>query len=73
MKVVSEMKIANIKVYKNLDGTVSIRDIQSLDDSSSLIVFPIEMIPTISKALSIIYAKNNGQSDILYQDGEEDE
>lgn len=65
------MKIAHIEIFRNTDGTVTISDAYSLDDNR--VVFPIEMIPTISKALSIIYDKSNGQSEIIFEDGEEDE
>ena len=65
------MKIAHIEIYKNTAGTVTIIDNSSMDDG--YIVFPIEMIPTISKALYLIYEKSNKQSDIIFGEGEQDE
>lgn len=54
------MKIAEIEIYKNEAGTLSIHD----ENFNGFVSFPIEMIPTIIKGLKIIYEENNHQSDI---------
>ena len=62
------MKFANIEVFKNGIGTVTIREDDNLDDC--YIYFPIELIPTLIDCLNIIYKDSNGKSEILEDDDE---
>ena len=58
------MKIANIELFKNQNGTISILDMNT-DDCCA---FPVELIPTIIKALNILYKESNKSSDIIYDE-----
>lgn len=65
------MKIAGIEIFKNANGTVSMRDTDSFDDS--ILAFPIEIIPTITEALLMVYNQNGGKSKIIPDEEDEDE
>lgn len=58
-----EMRIADIEIFKNSGGTVSVRELNSLTDS--VVSFPIELIPSIVDMLHTIYNQNGGKSDII--------
>lgn len=66
-----EMKIADIEIFKNANGTVSMRNTGSFDDS--LLAFPIEIIPSITEALLIVYNQNGGKSEIILDEEYSDE
>ena len=65
------MRIADIEIFKNLGGTVSIREHNSPTDG--VIAFPIELIPSIVDMLHIIYSQNGGKSDIIPEEETNDE
>ena len=65
------MRIADIEIFKNLGGTISIRELNSPTDG--VIAFPIELIPSIVDMLHIIYNQNNGKSDIIPDEENGDE
>lgn len=60
------MKIANIEIFKNKGGTISMQNTE--DNYSEPCAFPVELIPTIIKALQIVYEKSNKSSDIIYDE-----
>lgn len=60
------MKIANVEIFKNKGGTISMSNTD--DNYSEPCAFPVEMIPTIIKALNIIYEESNKSSDIIYDE-----
>ncbi len=65
------MRIADIEIFKNLGGTISMRKLNSPTDG--VIAFPIELIPSIVDMLHTIYNQNNGRSDIIPDEEDNDE
>lgn len=63
------MKTANIEIFKNSDGTLTIKD----DECNGFVSFPIELIPTIVDMLHIVYNQNGGKSDIIPDEEYSDE
>ena len=62
------MKFANIEVFKNKGGTVTIYNSDLLDYNS--VSLPIELIPTLIDCLNIIYKDSNGKSEIQEDEDE---
>ena len=62
------MKFANIEVFINNCGTISIRNNDLFD--YNIVSFPVELIPTLIDCLNVIYKENNGKSEIVEDDDE---
>ncbi len=66
-----EMKTANIEIFKNLNGTLTIKDDGFIRNGS--VSFPIELTPTIIEMLQMVYTQNRGKSDIIPDEEDNDE
>ena len=65
------MKTANIEIFKNANGTLTIKDDESF--CNGFVSFPIELTPTIIEILQMVYNKNGGKSDIIPDEEYSDE
>lgn len=68
-----KFKFANIEVFENDNGTLSIIDnidIYQTGDKG-LVVMPIELIPTLIKCLQKVYDEAGGSSKVIEEQSDE--